>query len=320
MENKTTLEALDEKQSWPLDKKITHALKRIQEFYAFMDGKVYVAFSGGKDSTVLLHLVRSLYPEAIAVFSNTTNEFVEILEFIKKVDNVVEVKPKMTFNETVKKFGFPLVSKKVSRQIKDIKHPTGNNEATRRLYLTGIKTDGTMSRDFKLAKKWHPLITADFELTSQCCDILKKEPMHRYEKESKRKPFVGTMADESGSRKMSYIKTGCNSFEKGKIMSKPMSIWTEADVWEYIERFDVPYSKIYDPVYDEEGNVVIEGEKRTGCAYCAYGAHLEKSSLTEKNRFERLKLRKPKQYKKIMALQNNGVTFTEALSFIKVNH
>ncbi len=68
------------------------------------------------------------------------------------------------------------------------------------------------------------------------------------------------------------------------------------------------------------GNVLIEGEKRTGCAYCAFGANQEKSDLVTKNRFERLALRKPKQYKKMMNLKNNGVTYSEALDFIKVNH
>lgn len=63
-----------------------------------------------------------------------------------------------------------------------------------------------------------------------------------------------------------------------------------------------------------------KGEKRTGCAYCAFGVDQEKSNLYQKNRFERLKLRKPKQYAKMMKLQNNGVSFSEALSFIGVNH
>jgi len=310
---------IKEMQSWKLDKKINHSLKRIREFYEAQEGKVYIAFSGGKDSTVLLHLVRSIYPDVVAVFSNTTNEYVEILEFVKQTPNVITINPKITFNETVKEFGFPLVSKKVSRSIFDLKNPTSKNVATRNLYLTGIKRDGTKSKNFKLAKKWHFLIEENFNITNKCCDILKKEPMSRFEKESGLYPIIGTQTSESAQRKQSWIETGCNTITGNDIKSNPLSIWNEENIWEYIYRFNIPYSSIYDDVIDKNtGQVLIEGEKRTGCAYCAFGAHLEKSDLEHKNRFERLALRKPKQFKKMMLLENNGVTFREALTKIGV--
>lgn len=111
-----------------------------------------------------------------------------------------------------------------------------------------------------------------------------------------------------------------NFFKKKSFKSRPLSIWTEQDVWDYIKLYDVPYSKIYDDVLDDQGNVVIQGEKRTGCAYCAFGADQEKTSLLDLNRFQRLKLRKPKQYNAMMKLENNGVSYDEALSFIHVKH
>lgn len=45
-------------QSWDLDRKIQVTTARIMEWYEHYNGLVYVAFSGGKDSTVLLDLVR----------------------------------------------------------------------------------------------------------------------------------------------------------------------------------------------------------------------------------------------------------------------
>jgi len=311
---------IKEMQAWSLDQKINHSLKRIQEFYKEVDGKIYVAFSGGKDSTVLLHLVRSLYPDAVAVFSNTTNEFVEILEFIRKIPNIITVHPKMTFNETVKKFGFPLVSKKVARMITDLRENKPTTFNTRNLYLTGFNSKGVYTPSFKLAAKWHSLIDVKFDITSKCCDILKKEPLHRFEKESGLFPIIGTQANEGGYRKSSWVKEGCNIINKGTNMSRPLSIWVETDIWEYIARYSLPYSEIYDDVIDvEDGQVLIKGEVRTGCAYCAFGSHLETSSLLEKNRFERLSVRKPKQYKKMMQLKNNGVSFQEALRKVGVN-
>ena len=44
-------------QSLPLEDKITLTKLRIQEWYEHWGGAVFVSFSGGKDSTVLLKLV-----------------------------------------------------------------------------------------------------------------------------------------------------------------------------------------------------------------------------------------------------------------------
>ena len=67
--------------------KIEYSKTVIREFYERMDGKVYVSFSGGKDSTVLLHLVRSIYPDTPGMFIDTGLEYPEILEHVKTFDN-----------------------------------------------------------------------------------------------------------------------------------------------------------------------------------------------------------------------------------------
>jgi 3'-phosphoadenosine 5'-phosphosulfate sulfotransferase (PAPS reductase)/FAD synthetase len=303
-------------------KKIDHSLKRIKEFYDAQKGQVYIANSGGKDSGVLEHLVHSLYPDVMSVFSNTTNEFIEIIQHIKTKKNIVIVHPSMSFNETVEKYGFPLISKKVALAITRLREKKPETASTRNLYLTGYNRKGQFSPRWKLAKKWYPLFEeAEFNITNKCCEILKHEPMARFQNETGLKPFVGTQIVEGGFRKDSWLKLGCNIVHGGKTdTSRPISIWTEDNIWEYTHKFNIPYSSIYDDVLDENGNTIIKGERRTGCAFCAFGADQEKSDLLTKNRFERLKLRKPAQYKKIMQLKNNGVTFDEALTFIKVKH
>ena len=112
---KVTAEILQMRQKYPLDLKVDMSLNRIKYWYKQYAGNVYIAFSGGKDSTVLLHLVRSLFPEVPAVFVNTGLEYPEINQFVKTIDNVITLKPTMTFKEVIEKKGYPVISKKVAR-------------------------------------------------------------------------------------------------------------------------------------------------------------------------------------------------------------
>jgi 3'-phosphoadenosine 5'-phosphosulfate sulfotransferase (PAPS reductase)/FAD synthetase len=129
-----------------------------------------------------------------------------------------------------------------------------------------------------------------------------KRPLYQYEKNGKR-PFIGTMAGESMLRKQSYIRHGCN-MSNGK-QSRPMMFWTEDDIWEYIRINNIPYSKIYDM-----------GEKRTGCMFCMFGVHMEKSDLFHKNRFQRMKISHPNMCK--YCIEKLGIG--KVLNAINVNY
>ena len=100
-ENKMEMWQLRQFQALPLEVKILKSQQRIREWVEHfgIDG-VYISFSGGKDSTVLLDLVRSVYSEVPAVFSDTGLEFPEIRDFVRSIDNVTWVKPKLTFSES----------------------------------------------------------------------------------------------------------------------------------------------------------------------------------------------------------------------------
>ena len=63
MENKHQSYDLAQMQSLPLDVKIRMTERRIREWYEEFDGDVYVSVSGGKDSQVLAHIVKNLYPD-----------------------------------------------------------------------------------------------------------------------------------------------------------------------------------------------------------------------------------------------------------------
>ena len=126
------LKTLRERQQWTLDQKIYHSLEVIDNFIARMDGKVYLAFSGGKDSTVLMHLCEMVKPDILCVFVNTGCESPSIVKFVREMKedghNIMTIRPKMTPRQVWAKYGFPLVSKKQAKV------------AVATLYITAIQT------------------------------------------------------------------------------------------------------------------------------------------------------------------------------------
>lgn len=312
-----------QRQSLPFEDKVELSKQRIKDWYKHWDGEVVISFSGGKDSTVLLHLVRSVYPDVEAVFSDTGLEMPEIREFVKKFDNVTRVRPKKSFKAVIEEDGYPILSKKISRQIRSLQRGPEGQEATYKLFMEGIMSNGEKSQRWKLADKWKYLIDSDIKASEKCCDHLKKEPLRTFVKETQKMPYSGMMAAEGGFR--GSIPT-CNAYDKAKPMSNPMLFWTEADVWEYIERYNVEICDVYyDRLLDQDGNQVatskqpnfeslledkltasrcgniqifhdgyklVPGEKRTGCMFCMFGVQLEKNG----NRFQRMYLTHPRHW------------------------
>jgi len=288
---------LRQKQSLPLDIKLSMTKRRIRQWYEYWKGNIYIAFSGGKDSTVLLNIVRSLYPNVPAVYVNTGLEYPEINEFVNEIENVVILRPKMNFKQVLDNYGVPIISKKVARQIRELRNPTKKNEATRKLFLTGITRNGNKTSNFKLSEKWKYLVDAPFGISEECCNIMKKNPIKQYEKDSNRKGITGMMASDSMLREKSYLKIGCNNYTGMK--SNPLSFWLEKDIWDYIKKNNIKYCSIYDT-----------GVKRTGCIFCMFGIHLEKTP----NRFQLMQDTHPKLYKYCM----NNLGLKEVLEYIHV--
>lgn len=296
-----TIQELQARQNWTLNKKIDHTVGTVENFLSTTGKTPYVSFSGGKDSTVLLDLVRRFVSKDIkAVFCNTGNEYPEIVRFARSTDNVTIITPGITVREVIGKYGFPLISKEQASYIREVRHTHSPYMKARR--LNGKKGKGAFPG--KISERWKFLVEKPFEVSEKCCECLKKRPFRRYEKETGEVAILGIMAAESDLRTHAYIKRGgCNSFEGSRVASYPMSIWTDADIWEYIRRLNIPYSPIYD----------IPGVGQTGCMFCGFGAHIEKAS-----RFERLYDLYPKAYNVFMNYQNNGITYREALRTVGI--
>lgn len=314
--NKHQPHDLKQMQSLPLEAKIRMTQQRIRQWYDYWDGEVYVSFSGGKDSTVLKHIVDNapgVY-DVPAVFVNTGLEYPEIQKFVKDVkagrwdcfnSNVVIVRPKMRFDEVLKVHGYPVISKRVSAYVNTAKrHP----DSMRAKWIRGEEWT-----KFVAGGKYTYLIDSPFPISDQCCNVMKKKPAKKYAKETGRKPMTGQMAYESLSRESTWMQHGCNGFDLKEPISNPMAFWTEQDVLHYIKKFNVPYCSVYGDIqvkppedaevgqmniidflgcYEPEDTLETTGCDRTGCIFCMFGCHREK----EPNRFQRMKQTHPRQY------------------------
>ena len=124
MGNKHTMTDLYQMQSLPLSGKIKMTKRRIDEWVdRFGEEGVYVSFSGGKDSTVLVDIVRNVcnYKDIPLVFVDVPTQYPELKEFAKTFDNLVILKPKISFAQVCEKYGFPMISKEVSNCVSGAK-------------------------------------------------------------------------------------------------------------------------------------------------------------------------------------------------------
>jgi 3'-phosphoadenosine 5'-phosphosulfate sulfotransferase (PAPS reductase)/FAD synthetase len=271
-----------------------------------------------------------------AVFVNTGLEYPEIQKFVKDIKagkypcfnpNVEIVRPEMRFDEVLKTYGYPVISKEVSNTISGAKNSIKKGAYSLRLCKLGVKRDeygglhddGKYDYDKTLEKskfrqpKWRFLLDADFDSSSYCCDVMKKKPASDYEKQTGRKPIIATMTHESLNRETAWLKHGCNAFGAKKPKSTPMAFWTNQDVLHYIKKFDVPYASVYGDIqvkqpedteegqinmidylgcYEPEDMLETTGCDRTGCIFCMFG--IMKDSYP--NRFQMLKQTHPRQY------------------------
>lgn len=261
----------------PLEDKILYSTVRIKEFYLARKGRVYVSYSGGKDSTVLLHLVRSVYPEVPAVYIDTGLEFPELRDHVRHMEGVTVIRPDKPFKQVILDEGYPVVSKQVAKVI----------DQARRGMPNGIHRLSIDEGPYGF-KKWAYLQDAPFKISGKCCDYLKKKPAKAYHRETGRCPYLGMHADESQLRMDSWEKHGENV--EGDIpSSSPLSIWTEDDVWQYIRVHGLTYPSVYDMGY-----------KRTGCMFCMFGI------TSDPRRFLKLKATHPKQWAFCMREVDDG--------------
>lgn len=258
--NAFTKEDLKRFQAETLSDKEQRSLAKISEWFAYWQNAVYVAFSGGKDSSVLSDLCAfwcsCIGATLYLVFVNTGLEYPEIQKHVKsfaeylrqkyKIEVVLEIlRPQMRFDEVIKAYGYPMISKEVSKCVSSAKRLDSKYGQVCRDRLEGTHKQKSGELSLFNCTKYKHLLDVDFNISHRCCDVMKKSPSHDYTKRTGRKPITAMMADESRLREQQWIKFGCNGFNMSSPVSNPMSFWTEQDVLQYIKREQDRYDREY---------------------------------------------------------------------------
>ncbi len=161
------------------------------------------------------------------------------------------------------------------------------------------KKDGVETLEYSKMyskERYKFFLEAPFEISDRCCSIMKKTPAHNYTKQMGKMPITAQMASESRLRTTKWLKNGCNGFDMKSPVSNPMSIWTEQDILEYIYHNHIPIASSYGEVVADYGKGKTKentmdigifdvgrpmfrttGCSRTGCVFCGFGCHREKS-------------------------------------------
>ena len=234
--------------------------------------KQSIAFSGGKDSTVLLHLVLQHKKNIPVIYGNTGIEFPECMQFSRQIAkewrlNFFEAKPTCNFWWVVEEYGWPLMGKTFG--VGGVAH-----KSSRQQFFDDLAQEGKLTGQYK--------IQAEVPISSACCTFLKERPSQKLQKQMGIEcVFLGILANESRQRMFNYLEYGEFYYSKNQKMHKchPLAIWSDEDVWAYIRKYKLPYAKLYDMgYYDDFGEWV--GHRRNGCMFCGMDLKFKHNHLS----------------------------------------
>ena len=289
-----------------VDLYVMKAKNRIRDLYHQTYGACYLSFSGGKDSTVVLALIKlceedgSIPKNAIpAVFCNTHIEMDAIENFVNWVknnwyENVVIIQPEKSFSQVLKEYGKPAISKVKSNELYGLSIQRRNGTVSK--YNTFNRLLGVVYGDNK--ESYHKIKIAnkhlhflhddlDMQISDECCHQLKKLPFEQYAVETEIEGFfTGERMAEGGARQLMFwnkAKLGsniCTRIRGDYTIKSPLVDWPDEVLERFIELYNVPLSIAYTDY----------GMCRTGCYLCPFAPTLKKD-------LEILHIKEPKKYK-----------------------
>lgn len=282
-----------------LERKVLISIHRIERLYTKTNGKCYLSFSGGKDSTVVMALIKMcsdlVIPEYSIplVYADTGIELGATREFVKwckdnYYPNIHMIRSPMPFNQVIEQYGKPAISKMKAASLRSINNFSNKEDSkTFWLCITGKSSKGKTCCNNKFANKHIQFLHDDFniKISPQCCIVMKEEPIRQFAEQFNPKGyFTGMRLAEGGAREKSIEaavrsqekkakrekakgeKTICTYLRGDQIVTNPIVDWTDDDVDNFIEHYNVPLSKAYTEY----------GYKRTGCFLCPNNRNIER--------------------------------------------
>lgn len=234
----------------------------------------YLSFSGGKDSTILHHLIDMALPgnRIPRVFVNTGIEYNMIVQFVKdmaaKDDRFVIIAPSKPIKKVLEEFGYPFKSKEHSLRVYQFNK--GQNSNYIKKYISGYDHNGKEST-FVCPKilKYQFEERGKYNYSNLCCQKLKKEPVHKWEKENHKSiAMTGMRAEEGGNR----ARLGCIITDSKGRLKRFHPLIKVDEQWEdwLIERERERERIALAPLYCQPFNF-----KRTGCKGCPFSLELQ---------------------------------------------
>lgn len=228
----------------------------------------YISFSGGKDSTVVHHLVDMALPEnqLPRVFINTGIEYNFIVEFVREnasEDNrFLMIQPSKNIKQTLEKVGYPFKSKEHSQKVSEY-------QKSRKMspYLVRYLQKGQFGCPDIL--KYQFTEECHLKISHLCCTELKKKPVKEWEKKNNRPiGITGMRAEEGGIRQ----QLGCILTKHGKVhrFNPLIKVSDEWEEW-FIKEYDIKLCKLYYAPYNF---------KRSGCKGCPFNLMLDSDLAT----------------------------------------
>lgn len=231
----------------------------------------YISFSGGKDSTILHHLIDMALPnnKIPRLFINTGIEYIDMVKHVKELakndERIIIYNSNVNIIKMLKKYGYPFKSKTHAHVVRIYQNSgIGKNV---KVYLYGTKKNGEKS-SVKCPKKLMYQFTEEnkLKISDRCCDKLKKEVAKRYQRENGINiPILALRMAEGGQRKR---QNGCTIFDEDKnlIKFKPINPCTDEWCDWFIKKHNIKLCKLYYQPFNF---------KRTGCSGCPFALELQ---------------------------------------------
>lgn len=173
-----------------------------------LESNAYLSFSGGKDSTILHHLLDEALPNnrIPRVFIDTGIEYNMIREFVlnmaKNDDRIIIIKPSQPIKPMLERVGYPFKSKEHSLRVHQFNIDINKKYIQKYLGKTDYK--GKFMCPKILLYQFQE--QGKYNYSNLCCNELKKKPIHKWEKENHRSiGITGMRAEEGGNR----VRLGC---------------------------------------------------------------------------------------------------------------